>query len=36
MQKKRALVTAGLRDDDYLPPELLSQLPAVLSFPICR
>ena len=33
MQKKRALVTAGLRDDDYLPPELLSQLPAASSAP---
>ena len=31
VQKKRALVTAGLRDDDYLPPELLSQLPAASS-----
>ena len=27
-KKKRSLVTADLRGDDYLPPELLSQLPA--------
>ena len=27
-KKQQQLVTAGLRGDDYLPPELLSQLPA--------
>jgi len=30
-KKKRSLVTAGLRGDDYLPPELLEQLPATTS-----
>lgn len=27
-KKQQRLVTEGLRDDDYLPPEILSQLPA--------
>ena len=32
-KKKRSVVTAGLRGDDYLPPELLDQLPSTTTAP---